>query len=231
MRNQRALGVTGSAAGVDQDGRCLSARADQLKLVTGASKRKLVSYIGQGCGLSVNPDTDHLAQIRATGTHRLHMGQGLGVADRHHGLTVLQTELQRLRAKKLRQWHGHGTHLQHGHVGHRSLKTLRQDNGHPVPRQHPQTGQHIGQAVGLSLQLGKRIGTIGLTRLTAMNCHPCLGIRLRRPAPTTGLRHVEMHRNMPGKAAVQLGIGAGQVPDLSMADGLSRGGVVAGLTD
>ena len=153
MRDQRAFGVASGAAGVDQDGWVFRAGGHHHELVAGRFQRRCISHICQRHIRTQQADTHKLPQLRAARAHKLQVAKRLRVTYGDHGFAVLQPELQRFRAEQLRQWHGHRAHLQHGHVGHRRLHTLRQHNRHPVARAHTRTGQHIGQPVGIALQL------------------------------------------------------------------------------
>ena len=133
--NQGAFGVAGGAAGVNQHGRLVGPRGHRRK--AGA----LAWCLGAANG----------AQMRARALHRLQGRQCSLGANGQHRFAVLQAKSQCLGAKQHGQGHGHGAHLQHRDIGHRGLKTLRHDDGHPVATPHALRPQRIGQAVGCAL--------------------------------------------------------------------------------
>ena len=89
---------------------------------------------------------------RALATDRDKVGDGAFVADRHHGLAVLQTVFQRLGPEQHRQRHRHRAQLEHRHVGDGRLEALRHDDGHPIAAPHPQGLEQAAHGVGAHLQ-------------------------------------------------------------------------------
>ena len=146
------------------------------------------------------------------GTHSFQTGHGIFIGDGQHGLAVLQPEFEGVRPEQDRQWHGHCPHLQHGHVGHRRFKALRQHNGHAVAAAHTQRPQRQAQCISRMLQVGVAVVHAGGAR--AMNADGRSGRRRRRafagafsgPALAAGLGDIEMGVHLPAKTAVQRGV-------------------------
>ena len=114
----------------------------------------------------------------------------------------MQTVFQRFWAKQQGQRHGHRAHLQHGHISHRGLKTLRQHNRHTVTALHAQAHQHMAQRIGRLLQLciaesqrryrmARAVPRL-IGNLVRNDGHTLGGIWLSRPAAAAHLCNVEM---------------------------------------
>ena len=151
VRNECALGIAGGATGVDQHRRLVGPGVDRRKVVRRHGQRLGVVQISLGRS---GPDAQHPAQMWAVAPHRQQVVNRTLVTNRQHRLAVLQPEVQRVRAEQHRQRHGHRPHLQHRHIGHCRLETLRHHDRHPVAPRHAQRNQHLRQPVGLCLQLG-----------------------------------------------------------------------------
>ncbi len=208
VRDQRALGVARGAAGVDQQRRVVGAGGHQRKIgVCRLLHRGPIDDVG----VASAGQAQHVAQRRALGAHTLQHGAGAAVHQRHAGGAVLQPELQRLGAKQLRQRHRHRPQLQHRHVGHGGLETLRQRNRHPLARTHPEQPQAVGESVRRLLQLGVAVrarlalGPIGNHRRLAG------ALRLLGPAARASLGDIEKRRHLPVEIGVQGSVGVGAV--------------------
>ena len=141
---QRALGVAGGATGVDQDGGLIGTRLHWGELR--AELRQCVGKFAVGLlqhGFGVAHTNDG-TQLRAMFAGQLQVGQSRQICNGQHGLAVLQAVFQRVGPKQQRQGHGHRTHLQHSHIGHRSLKPLGHDDSHAIAALHALRGQDIG---------------------------------------------------------------------------------------
>ncbi|MDT4840512.1 hypothetical protein FQZ97_743380 [compost metagenome] len=225
--DQRALGIAGGAAGVDEHGGLVGQRVDRCEL-----RRLLRQQLGpveigaHAFGRAVTVHPDHAAQQRAVVTHTQERGHGGLVANGHDRFAVLQPELQRLGPKQLRQRHAHRAHLQHRHVSHCGLETLRQHDGHAVTALHAHRDQCVGQSVRLVKQLGVAVAPIFLLGRARGHGRVAGPLGVQRPAPHAHLRHVEVFGHRPAKAAVQRVVqvdgGACLVSGLTRAHGVSR---------
>ncbi len=196
VRDQRALGVACGAAGIDEHRRVIGPGGLGIKAFSqatlGSGPIDHVRIKGPG-------HPDHVPQGRALRPNRLNRRASGIVHQGQHGRAVLQAELERFRAKQLRQRHGHGPHLQHRHVGHRRFKTLRQNNGDAIPVPHAQQSQGIRQAVGRLGQLGIGVRHRIATRPIIHHRRPGSGLPVSGPASATDLGHVEVFGHFPAK--------------------------------
>ena len=200
MRDQGALGVAGGSTGVDQHRRRIGAcrqwcetrtcRLEQLAVLQAGSRRRCTH-------------AEYAAQRRAALAHGQHVLDRTFIANRQHGLTILQPVLDRLRPEQHGQRHRHRTHLQHCHVGHSRLKALRHHDGHAPARKDAKPGQHLRQAVRLLLQLQVAEGFARSIGIGGINRHPAGGVGQGRPAATADLGDIELLRHPPLKAGVQ----------------------------
>ena len=110
----------------------------------------------------------------------------------------MQAVFQRFRAKQQREGHGHRAHLQHGDIGHRGLKPLRQHNRHAVTALNAQAYQNMAQRISRLLQLriaegfGGNRTPRGIHRLVSQDGNAFCGIWLCRPTAAAHLSHIEM---------------------------------------
>ena len=207
VRDQRALGRAGCAAGVNEHRRVVGARSSRTQATELAGQRLRPIDIAASA-----IDADQAAQRRATAAQALQGRHGLRIGDCRHRLAVLQAVDQCLRAKQHRQRHGHRPHLQQRHVGHRGFKALRQHDGHAVATPHAQALERCAQGVGRLLQLPVAVNARRLAR-AVLHDGRCLRLAAR-PAPGTHLRNIEVLIDLPAQALVHEavvigGIGAG----------------------
>ena len=209
MRQQRAFGLPGGAAGVDQDGGVFGQGLDGREHARVGGHCQAVVHVALALCLSGRKQG---AQGRAMGAHSFQTGHGIFIGDGQHGLAVLQPEFKGVRPEQNRQRHGHRPHLQHRHVGHRCFKALRQHNGHAVTAAHTQRAQRQAQCISRMLQVG--VAVVDAGGAGAMNADGRLSRPCRRasagtfsgPALAAGLGDIEVGVHLPAKTAVQRGV-------------------------
>ena len=111
---------------------------------------------------------DQAAQDRALGPQGLQLRQADLVGNRQHGAAITQAEFQVVRAEQMRHRHADRAELVDRDMRHRRLKTLGQQNRHPVTLQHAAAPQGIAQAIGGTLQLAITLGRAWSNSLHAL---------------------------------------------------------------
>ena len=205
MRNQRAFGLAGGAAGVDQQRRVIGQGHVVDEEIALARQRLAPDDVALGRIVH----RQQVLQFRAVAARRAQLWQAGGVGNGRDRAAVFEPVLERVAAEEDRQWHRHGAELVDGDVGDGCFGPLRHHDGHAVAGLHALACQGVGQAVGLQLQraVAQRAGGAVFALPVHGHTHGAGGIA--RPAPAADVGDVEVLRHAPAKCPVQFGPGVG----------------------
>jgi len=131
----------------------------------------------------------------------------LRVDERDPRLRIGEPVLEGVRAEQERQRHRHRAHLVDGDVRDDGLAPLRQDQRDPVAAAHAEAGQHVGQPVGLALQVPEGVRGRGARLVFPVQREPRA---IRGPAAAARVRDVEIGRHVPAPAGVDLSVAVGR---------------------
>ena len=154
MRDQRALGRAGGAAGVDQH-RGVVGRGVHAVARAAPARAAPSSQSTSPC-----PRAPPTATSCAAPGNRARAARTLATRSRrrsaHTAPLSRSRYCKRVDAEQHRQRHGHGAEPVHRHVRDRGLDALRQHDRHAVAALHAQAAQQIGGAFGLRAAAGRR---------------------------------------------------------------------------
>ena len=203
MGMQRALGISGGARGVDDDGGIVGRGIDGRELVGGGFDRRPERFGAGGNGAAGDVD---IPQVRQPVADFRELLPAAFVGHDRLGAGIGKTKLQRVLAEQREQRHRHQAGAERRQMRDRQFQRLRQKRRDPVAARKPVGLQHIGEAARQRAHLVER----GARRAAVL-----VDIDQRQPAGAVGMavaargRDVEARRDVPAEVAVEFGVVGG----------------------
>ena len=150
---QRALGRSGGARGVDEQGRIVGARVGRRERIA-----RSIDEVPEAPGLAVaRHDVLQIVEVGADGFDQI---AAAGVDHERAGAAVGEPEGERVGAEQHRERQRDRAELVHRDVGDSGLDALGQDDADPVPAPDAEPVERVGKPIAEPLQLCEREGPL-----------------------------------------------------------------------
>ena len=202
MRMQRALGISGRARGIDDDGGIVARGVDHGEVVG----RLLDLAPERFCAAACVADHIDILQVRQPIANFRQLLKTAFVGDDGLGAGVLKAELQRVLAEQREQRHRDETGTERGQMRDRQFQRLRQEHRDAIAAHQSVGLQHIGEAAAVAAQLVERRP---LRRAVLVDIDQCEAAGAVGIAVAAGLRDVEPRRDVPAKIAIEFFVRVG----------------------
>ena len=196
MRMQRALGISGRARGIDDDGGIVARGVDHGEVVG----RLLDLAPERFCAAACVADHIDILQVRQPIANFRQLLKTAFVGDDGLGAGVLKAELQRVLAEQREQRHRDETGTERGQMRDRQFQRLRQEHRDAIAAHQSVGLQHIGEAAAVAAQLVERRP---LRRAVLVDIDQCEAAGTVGIAVAAGLRDVEPRRDVPAEIAIE----------------------------